>query len=173
MVFAAVKGLVFSKYWCFRELVRRYPSIFLIMLSPTMNINGLDFFGLVGFWYVVVVYLFLYQGVDYPYMARLIYIWGFNFSIGQMHCFIWMCLNNTINLSIFHSAIFLCQFCKLMIIVWLDGISSNGYISIATFFIFFKNFVEFWTFTRTAIFGFTGVVFDQCSNDIVFFYFLS
>ena len=50
MVLAVEKGLVFTKYWCFRELVRRYPSTFLIMLSPTMNTDVLDFWGLVGFW---------------------------------------------------------------------------------------------------------------------------
>ena len=37
MVLAVEKGLVFTKYWCFRKLVRRYSSTFLIMLSPTMN----------------------------------------------------------------------------------------------------------------------------------------
>ena len=50
MVLAVEKGLVFTKYWCFRELVRRYPSTFLNMLSPTMNNDVLDFWGLVGFW---------------------------------------------------------------------------------------------------------------------------
>ena len=50
MIFAAEKDLVFSKYWCFRELVRIYSSTFLIMLSPTMNTDVLKFLGLVGFW---------------------------------------------------------------------------------------------------------------------------
>ena len=50
MVLAVEKGLVFTKYWCFRKLVRSYPSTFLIMLSPTMNTDVLDFGGLVGFW---------------------------------------------------------------------------------------------------------------------------
>ena len=50
MVLAVEKGLVFTKYWCFRELIRRYPSTFLIMLSPTMNTDVLDFLGLAGFW---------------------------------------------------------------------------------------------------------------------------
>ena len=43
MVLAVEKGLVFIKYYCFRELVSRYLSTFLIMLSPTMNTDVLDF----------------------------------------------------------------------------------------------------------------------------------
>ena len=50
MVLAVEKGFVFTKYLCFREPVRRYPSTFLIMLSPTMNTDVLDFWGLVEFW---------------------------------------------------------------------------------------------------------------------------
>ena len=43
MVLAVEKGLVFIKYYCFRELISRYLSTFLIMLSPTMNNDVLDF----------------------------------------------------------------------------------------------------------------------------------
>ena len=50
-VYAVEKGLVFRKCWCFREHLKRYPWIFLIMLSPTLNIDGLGFWRLVGFWY--------------------------------------------------------------------------------------------------------------------------
>ena len=30
------------------------------------------------------------------YMAHLIYIWGCNSCVGQVRCFIWICLNNTL-----------------------------------------------------------------------------
>ena len=103
-------------------------------------------------------------------MTHLIYIWRFNSCVGQMNCFIWMCLNDAIKLYIFHSAFLLCKFCKLAII-WLDGIWSSGYRSIATFFIYFRNVVEFRTFTWTATIAFTGVSSEQCSNDIVFFFY--
>ena len=107
------------------------------------------------------------------YMAHLIYIWRCNSCVGQVRCFIWICLNNTINLYIFHSASFLCKFCKLAFIIWLDGIWSSGYTSIATFFIYFRNVVKFWTFTWTATTVFTAVTSEQCSNEIIFFlYFL-
>ena len=49
MVLAVGQCLVLTKYWCFRKLVRRYPSTFLIMLSPMMNTDVLDFWGLGGF----------------------------------------------------------------------------------------------------------------------------
>ena len=42
------------------------------------------------------------------YKADVIYIWGCNLCVGQTLCFIWMCLNNIINLYIFHSAFLLC-----------------------------------------------------------------
>ena len=31
MVFAVEKGLIFTKYWCFKELARRYPSTLLTL----------------------------------------------------------------------------------------------------------------------------------------------
>ena len=57
-----------------------------------------------GFEMVVVVYPFLYHWVNFfiHYMAHLIYTWGCNSCVGQMRCFIWMCLNDTVNLYIFH-----------------------------------------------------------------------
>ena len=49
MDFAVEKGLLFTKYWCFRELVRRYSLTFLIMLSSIMNTDCSDFWSFVGF----------------------------------------------------------------------------------------------------------------------------
>ena len=49
-IFCIRREVFFTRYWCFRKRVRRYPSIFLIMLSPTMNNDVLYFWGLVGFW---------------------------------------------------------------------------------------------------------------------------
>ena len=57
-----------------------------------------------GFEMVAVVYLFLYHWVNFliHYMAHLIYTWGCNSCVGQIRCFIWMCLNDTVNLCVFH-----------------------------------------------------------------------
>ena len=103
--------LAFTKYWCFRELLRWCTSTILIMLSPTMNTDILDFWELVGFWDGGGgLSLALPRGSSLliQYMTQLIYIWEWNFCIGQICCSILTYLNNTINLHIFHSAFFLC-----------------------------------------------------------------
>ena len=154
MVFGVEKGCVFTKYWCFRELVKRYPSIFLITLSQTMNTNGLDFWGLVGFEMLVrwFVSFFIRGSIFFiHYMAHLVHIWGCNFCIGQMRYYIW------ITLSICFALLF--SFGNF-VNWWLSsdwmgfGYTMNNAIhNYRNVLHFVRNFVDFRTFTWTTSFA--------------------
>ena len=71
------------------------------MLSPKMNIDVLDFWG-------VIVFCDGGSGLSFPLPGGLL-----SLSVGQMLCFIWMCLNNNINLYNFNSA-----FCFANLVNW-------------------------------------------------------
>ena len=168
VVFGVEKGCVFTKHWCFRELVKRYPSIFLITLSQTMNTNGLDFWGLVGFEMLVrwFVSFFIRGSIFFiHYMAHLVHIWGCNFCIGQMRYYIW------ITLSICFALLF--SFGNF-VNWWLSSdwmgfeyTIDNQYTIIATFFILLEILSSF------GLSHWLLVLHPQCSNEIVFlFYFL-
>ena len=61
------------------------------MLSPTMNTDGLDFCGLVGFWDGGVGLSLTLSGGQFSLFvkAHLVYIWGCNFCIGQILVLSW------------------------------------------------------------------------------------
>ena len=111
--FAAEKGIVFTKYWCFRELIKRYSSTFFIRISPTMNTDALDFWRLVGFWDGRCGLSVSLSGDRFSLLTTWLNSFMFEDATSVLvKCvlcsFIWMYLNNTIPLYIFHSAFLLC-----------------------------------------------------------------
>ena len=174
MIFSVEKGLIFTKHCCFRELVRRYPWNFLIMLSQTMNTDVLDFGGLAGFWDSVDGLSF---SLSVPQFSLFI-TWLISFIFEDVTSVLVKCVFSSgctwITLSICIS--FTLLFCFANFVNWHSLTDWIGFEVMGIQVLrrsFFQESCQVSDFHMDCYFAFTGVSSEQCSNDIVFFlYFL-